>query len=216
MSLRSSLFHRWNRIVIFHLVIQAFQLIWNHTAFAQMSSQPFFCSISVRCQAPTVCLVSIMAFLYLFSTAAVAWVAWTLVSLLVNYLAARKLTLPIIISPLNALNPLWMLVQKLFPVLITILPKLPFGLGKWARCTYMGWTFQDKYALHVELGLVFVLVTPSGNELWVADPDVAHMVFAKRKEYHKPTAMYSKYELKNGEHSLIGALQSHWMSSVPA
>ena len=134
-----------------------------------------------------------MAFLYLLSAAVVAWVSWISISLLLNYLAARKLALPIIISPLNALNPLWLLTLKFIPGLPWIFQTLPFGLGKWARCTYMGWTFDDKYALHAQLGLLFTLVTPSGNEIWVADPGVAHMVLSKRKEYHKPGAMYSTY-----------------------
>lgn len=135
-----------------------------------------------------------MALLYVFSTAAIAWILWTSISLLLNYRAARKLALPIIISPLSALNPLWMLTLKLFPVLPGFLQLFPFGLGKWARCSYIGWTFQDKCALHDELGLVFVLVTPSGNELWVADPNTAHIVLSKRKEYVKPTEMYSEYQ----------------------
>ena len=134
-----------------------------------------------------------MAFLYLFSTLAIAWFLWTSFSLLRNYQAARKMSLPIILSPLNALNPLWMLTLKSFPGLPRIIQALPLGLGKWARCTYMGWTFHDKYALHDELDLVFMLVTPSGNELWVGDPNTAHHVLSKRKEYHKPTAMYSKF-----------------------
>lgn len=133
-----------------------------------------------------------MAFLYLLSTATIAWILWTSKSLFLNYQVARKLALPIVISPLSALNPLWMLTLKLLPVLPGYLQILPFGLGKWARCTYIGWTFQDKCALHDELGLVLVLVTPSGNELWVADPNTAHIVLSKRKEYTKPTDMYSK------------------------
>ncbi len=133
-----------------------------------------------------------MAFLYLLSAATIAWILWTSISLFLNYQVARKLALPIVISPLSALNPLWMLALKLLPVLPRFLQMLPFGLGKWARCTYIGWTFQDKCALHDELGLVFVLVTPSGNELWVADPNTAHIVLSKRKEYTKPTDMYSK------------------------
>ncbi len=133
-----------------------------------------------------------MAFLYLLSAATIAWILWTSISLFLNYQVARKLALPIVISPLSALNPLWMLALKLLPVLPRFLQMLPYGLGKWARCTYIGWTFQDKCALHDELGLVFVLVTPSGNELWVADPNTAHIVLSKRKEYTKPTDMYSK------------------------
>ncbi len=133
-----------------------------------------------------------MAFLYLLGTATIAWILWTSISLFLNYQVARKLALPIVISPLSALNPLWMLALKLLPVLPRFLEMLPFGLGNWARCTYIGWTFQDKCALHDELGLVFVLVTPSGNELWVADPNTARIVLSKRKEYTKPTDMYSK------------------------
>ena len=135
-----------------------------------------------------------MAFSQVFSAVAVAWIAWTSLSLFLNYQAARKLALPIIVSPLNALNPFWMLTLKIIPSLPRFLQLLPFLWGRWPRCTYMGWTFQDKYALHVELGLAFVLVTPSGNELWIADPDAAHLVLSKRKDFHKPTAMYSMYQ----------------------
>ena len=143
-----------------------------------------------------------MAFIYLLGTAAIAWTLWTTISLLLNYQAARKFALPIIISPVNALNPLWMLTHKFVPLLSRIPRSLPFGLGRWAKCTYMGWTFQDKYALHNELGLVFTLVTPSGNEVWVADPNVAHLVLSKRKEYIKPNDMYSKYQERIGKSSL--------------
>ena len=56
----------------------------------------------------------------------------------------------------------------------------------------MGWSFDDKHALHDELGDVFIVVTPGGNEVVVADPETAHVVFSRRKEYIKPAAMYGE------------------------
>ncbi|KAI4108460.1 MAG: hypothetical protein L6R37_001064 [Teloschistes peruensis] len=56
----------------------------------------------------------------------------------------------------------------------------------------MGWSFQDKHKLHDELGPLFTLVTPAGNEVTVADPEVAHTVLARRKDYIKPAIMYEQ------------------------
>ena len=57
----------------------------------------------------------------------------------------------------------------------------------------MGWSFQDKHALHDELGPVFLIVTPGGNEITVADPETAHTVLTRRKEFIKPAVMYGMY-----------------------
>ena len=118
-----------------------------------------------------------------------AWVIWTFISLLSNYKAARRIGLPVIISPVSSLNPLWILTYRALPIL-PLLEYLPFGLGTWSKCTYMGWNFDDKYALHEELGRAFTLVTPSLNEVWIAEPDAAHVVLSRRKEYIKPANMY--------------------------
>ncbi|KAL6720095.1 hypothetical protein ACLMJK_002016 [Lecanora helva] len=117
--------------------------------------------------------------------------SWTFISIIQNYLTARNIDLPIVISPVSPLNPIWILTWRTFPSVLS-LRHLPFGLGKWTRCTYMGWTFQDKHALHDELGPVFVIVTPGGNEVIVADPDAAHIVLSRRKEFIKPAIMYDQ------------------------
>ena len=56
----------------------------------------------------------------------------------------------------------------------------------------MGWPFDDKDALHQELGPIFTIVTPAGLEVTIADPQVTHAVFAKRKEFIKPAVMYDQ------------------------
>lgn len=55
----------------------------------------------------------------------------------------------------------------------------------------MSWMFHDNYAIHAELGRIFVLVTPSVNQVIIADPEVAYSVMLRRKEFIKPIAMYS-------------------------
>ena len=70
-------------------------------------------------------------------------------------------------------------------------PNLPSWLGKWTRCGHVAWMFHDQYRLHKELGRIFVLVTPSVNQIIVADPEVAYSTMLRRKEFIKPIDMYS-------------------------
>lgn len=56
----------------------------------------------------------------------------------------------------------------------------------------MGWPFDDKDALHKELGPIFTIVTPAGLEITVADPHVTNAVCVKRKEFIKPAVMYDQ------------------------
>ena len=118
-------------------------------------------------------------------------IIWTLTSIASNYAVARHIGFPIIISPVSTLNPLWIIVYRLFPPILQ-LKRLPFGFGVWARCTYMGWQFDDKHALHTSLGPIFTLVTPGGNELIVADPSAVHHILSRRKDFIKPAIMYDQ------------------------
>lgn len=130
-----------------------------------------------------------MNWILVFASAILAPCSWSLIVIITNYNKARQIGFPIIISPVSSLNPLWILSYRIFPVILS-LKHLPFGLGTWARCTVMGWTFQDKHALHDELGVIFTIVTPAGNEVTVADPQAAHVILSRRKEFIKPAAMY--------------------------
>ena len=132
-----------------------------------------------------------MNFVIVFASIVFALATWTFFSTISNYNTARKIALPVIISPVSPLNPLWILTYRLFPFVLS-LKHLPLGLGKWARCTYMGWTFDDKHALHDDLGPVFIVVTPSGNEISVADSQATHTILSRRKEFIKPAVMYGR------------------------
>ena len=126
----------------------------------------------------------------------IASFGWTTVSIISNYITARKIGLPLVISPVFPLNPVWIVTYKVFPVVL-LLKHLPFGFGTWARCTYIGWQFHEKHALHDELGPVFLIVTPGGNEVTIADAQVAHTVLSRRKDFIKPAVMYGTWYISS-------------------
>lgn len=132
-----------------------------------------------------------MDWFFVLTAITFAFLSWTIISISSNYAAARKIGLPMIISPVSSLNPLWILTYRTFPSVLS-LSHLLFGLGRWARCTVMGWAFMDKHALHDELGPLFVIVTPGGNEVTVADPQTTHSILSHRKEFINRAAMYGR------------------------
>lgn len=79
-----------------------------------------------------------------------------------NYRAAKKLGLPVVVSPVNARNVVWLLTQKYIGPIIYA---APFGLGAWARCTTRGWLWKDHDKMHQELGKVWVAASPKGLDV---------------------------------------------------
>jgi hypothetical protein len=89
---------------------------------------------------------------------ALALPVWHLYGIYKNYQFALKIGLPIIITPINPTNPLWVLVG---PYLHSFLAGVPFGLEKWASYSYLGWSWKDKYAMHARLGSAFTITNLS-------------------------------------------------------
>ncbi|KAL8796096.1 MAG: hypothetical protein Q9195_001428 [Heterodermia aff. obscurata] len=52
----------------------------------------------------------------------------------------------------------------------------------------MGWSFDDKHALHDELGDAFIVVTPGGNEVVIANPETAHVEGEDWQRHRRLTA----------------------------
>ena len=135
-----------------------------------------------------------MNLLLVIFTVCCAFSLWTILSIFKNYISARTTGLPIVISPFTPLNPLYIILCRSFPSFLSFSRRLPFGLGVWARCTYIGWAFDDKHAIHDkrEYGPIFILVTPGGNEVVIADGHATHAIFARRKDFIKPAIMYDQ------------------------
>src|SRR5690349_10726558 len=117
-----------------------------------------------------------MQWLLALSTLAGLYLISNLWSLLVNYLAARRSGLPTYICLSNPFHPVWMVFSvPLRPIFRRCLPKFLFDRIK---MTIYCWEFEEKYSAHAKLGKNFILVTPGPNELWIADPELAHHVLA--------------------------------------
>lgn len=84
--------------------------------------------------------------------------ASSIFSLIQNYFTARKMGLPIVISPVYSRNLAWL---ALSPILGPLLLKLPFGMGSWVRCNRYMWVLEEKASAFQEMGKMFVVVTPA-------------------------------------------------------
>jgi cytochrome P450 len=122
---------------------------------------------------------------------------FSIINLLKNYHTARKIgDLPILITPVSLLSPVWALVWAVAGGLLQpILLKLPFGLGDWVRYSGHTWFYAHGHDLHQKYGPVFIVVTPSEIEIIIADPNTAHEVTNRRKEFIKEGRMYKPLEI---------------------
>ncbi|KAK4038604.1 cytochrome P450-like protein [Parachaetomium inaequale] len=127
-----------------------------------------------------------MALFLLALWAPLAWVAaWTVYSwycLYRNYREARTLGVPIRIIPIDHLNKLWLLVDKQVVSLVRKLPG-PLGNNNFTRFNYRGWHEDDGLRAHDEMGEAFVLVTPSRNWFYLADPEALFNMYRRGKDF---------------------------------
>ncbi|KIY02714.1 uncharacterized protein Z520_01179 [Fonsecaea multimorphosa CBS 102226] len=121
-----------------------------------------------------------------------ALIIWTIHGLVSNYLIARKIGLPIILTPIDSLNPVWVLAR---PVLDPLIRQLPFGLGDFAGYSYLGWGWEQRYRLHRRYGDGFVVVTPAECQLVLGDVDAAAEVLNRWKDFIKSPAMFAPFNI---------------------
>ncbi len=130
-------------------------------------------------------------FLFAFSTL-IASLSWHLFRLYVNYQQARQIGFPIVITPINPANPIWLLTQHW---LVPFLKRLPLGLGSFVNYTTLSWPYVDKYSLHDRLGDAFTIVNPGENHIIIADAEVVESIASRRTDFQKSEAMYKPLEL---------------------
>lgn len=109
----------------------------------------------------------------------------TLFALYQNYQLALHSNLPILISPVNPFNPLWILLR---PYLNPILSHLPFKLGHFTKYNYLGWTWRDKNSLHTIHGPAFLIVTTVENQLIISDANACSSIFKRWTDFPKNPA----------------------------
>ena len=108
----------------------------------------------------------------------------TLLSFARHLRAARKTGLSIAISPIDPLNPIWVLFQRF---LLPIVRILPFGIGAWTRYNRRGWLFYDKFRMHADLGDAWLHVTPGTLTLYLGNASACQEVYARKDDFTRPT-----------------------------
>jgi cytochrome P450 len=128
----------------------------------------------------------------LISSVTLALLSWPCIKLAKNYIKARKIGLPILITPISFFNFLWLLGNhRLAP----LLKALPFGLGNFVDYSGLSWYFADRYRNHARLGLGFCVVSPGEVQVILADPDAVDDVLTRRKEFQRNEAVSKPLEI---------------------
>lgn len=122
----------------------------------------------------------------------VGWVALSAWCLYRNYQEAKKIGVPIRIIPIDHLNKLWLLVDK---QVVSLCRRLPGFLGNnsFTRFNYRGWHEHDGTLAHDEMGEAFLLVSPSRNWLYLADPDALMNMYRRGTDFPRWVEITSKW-----------------------
>ena len=110
-------------------------------------------------------------------------VLYVLYGLLVNYNAARKTGLPLIVLPFDCGHPLWLIIDK---NIVQLFRRVPFGSGTFTRFNWRGWEIWDRYRAHQQLGDAIFFVTPGKNYLQLCDAKAVSEIFQRRADFLRP------------------------------
>ncbi|KAI0426693.1 cytochrome P450 [Xylaria sp. FL1042] len=128
-------------------------------------------------------------FIWSLIAAVLAWTVYSWVCLWQNYQSARRLGIPLRILPISHGNPFWMIVDRR---VIQYVRRLPFGLGdcSFTRYNWRGWEVGDRCRSHIEMGDVYMQVTPGKNWFYLCDPESLLDVFRRRSDFPRPLEIY--------------------------
>ncbi|KAI1130116.1 cytochrome P450 [Nemania abortiva] len=126
-------------------------------------------------------------FVWFITALALSWILYSWICLWQNYQSARKLGIPLRILPISHGNPFWMIVDKR---IVQFARRLPFGDNSFTRYNWRGWEVNDRCRSHLEMGDVYMQVTPGKNWLYLCDPDSLIDVFRRRTDFPRPLEIY--------------------------
>lgn len=139
-------------------------------------------------------MASLLSTLWILFALGTAWTAYSVYCLYCNYIEACKIGVPVRIIPIDHLNKLWLLVDK---QVVSLVRRLPGVLGKnnFTRFNYRGWHEHDGTLAHDEMGEAYVLVTPSRNWLYLADPDALMNMYRRGQDFPRWVEITSMFHV---------------------
>lgn len=111
---------------------------------------------------------------------------WNTYRITYNYVTARKIGLPVIVCPVDTLNPLW---QFYRPFIAPTNRRWPYKLGQCVRYSYIGWPWKLKYQLHARNGPPLTVVSPEQCQVVVGDVRAVNSVLNRWKDFTKILAI---------------------------
>jgi cytochrome P450 len=110
-------------------------------------------------------------------------------SLLVNYLQARKLGVPIIVIPFSWQDALWVLLLPLLRRFRNV-----YGLRNMLQFSHHTWPQDQRYGPHKRLGNVFAVVSPGRWDIHINDPAATVEVLSQWRTWLKPDDVYDIFD----------------------
>lgn len=123
---------------------------------------------------------------------AVAFFIWHIFCLCSNFMKARAIGMPILVSPVDPMSPLWLLTQRF---VLPVAKRLPLGLGSWTNYSDYGFGYKLKFRLHSRLGPAYIIVNPGKNIVMVADAAAVDNITSRPKDFQKSAEMYKPLEV---------------------
>ncbi|KAL6719196.1 hypothetical protein ACLMJK_003433 [Lecanora helva] len=131
-----------------------------------------------------------MLFLYPIVFAGL-YLLYTSYCLGINYRAAKRIGVPIVIVPVSPENPIWMLTGNRIASFVEFL----FGESHFTRFSIRGWVYYDKNRAALELGDHFVFVTPGKIWFYVCNPDTLNEVIHRFHDFPRPTEILAMLDV---------------------
>lgn len=108
-----------------------------------------------------------IALLYILALPIVL-ILWSAISLSINLARAKAIGVPVLVRWITPSNPLWMAWGS---KAVRLCRCWGIATEKFDRFYLFGWEANERYRVHAELGDIFMVVSPGGNWLYIADPD---------------------------------------------
>ena len=117
----------------------------------------------------------------------------TLYNLYQGYRNAKRVGLPIFLTPFGKFNPLWQIIGP--PLLFPLLQKSPFQFMRdWAMFGDFGYSVQNRGEVHKRWGSAFLVVSPGSTTLVTDDPKAVEDVLRRTNAFVKPRVIYENIE----------------------
>ena len=133
-----------------------------------------------------------MKFLLGVAYAASAFICVSFTQFIWNYWQAKRIGLPILITPIEPTNVLWLLSEA---YIVPILRKLPQRFTRWVEINSRDRNYPKIHLLHAQVGEAFTIVGPKRFRVVIANAKAVEQINQRRKDFAKPVDLYKSLDL---------------------